>query len=98
MTPNSLNADKVRYYIEKGLLSKRIDHQPEKLLTDIVLPPREIALAILEDTRLSDVYTDEMADEFAENWIVNRHWKVTIGASEVDGWAREWRFDRDYDD
>jgi hypothetical protein len=95
VTPDSLNPDKVRYYVEKGLLSKRIDQQPERLLSELVMPPRTIAFAILEDCRLSDVYNEEMAEEFAKELLVNReYYRVTIRASEVDEWAREWRFDR----
>lgn len=92
---NSLNPDKVRYYVEKGLLLKRIDQEPEKLLSEIAMPPRAVAFAILEDCRLSDVHNEAMAEEFAKELFVDReYYRVTIRASEVDEWAREWRFDR----
>lgn len=47
MPPNSLNPDKVRYYVQRRLIIKRID-ETERILAGFGLPPREIALAILE--------------------------------------------------
>lgn len=91
MMHNSLNPDKVRYYVQIGLIIKRID-ETERILAGPALPPREIALAILEDCRISDVHNEEMAEEFArELGVSGDYHRVTITANAVDAWAFAWR-------
>jgi hypothetical protein len=88
---NSLNPDKVRYYVQIGLIIKRTD-DTERILAGPGLPPREIALAILEDCRLSDVHNEAMAEEFAKELQVDGDYhRVSITANEIDGWAFAWR-------
>jgi hypothetical protein len=98
MLTNSLDPNRVRYYVQIGLILKRID-ETERILADLGLPPRGIALAILEDCRLSDVHNEAMAEEFTkELGVSGEYHRVTITAKEVDGWAFAWRCYKGYDD
>jgi hypothetical protein len=98
MMQNSLNPDRVRYYIEKGLLTKRIDEEPSRLMSELTMPPRQMAFAILEDCRLSDEYNEEMAVAFADEMLTNSLDFRAFCASEIHGWAREWKIEKGYDD
>jgi hypothetical protein len=98
MKPDSLNPDRVRYYVERSVLSKRIDEEPQKLMSELAMPPRDIAFTILEDCRLADVYTEEMVKDFVRELLRNKLDFRAFCASEVHGWAREWRIERGYDD
>jgi hypothetical protein len=76
------------YTVKKYTLSKTIDGGPPKVLSELTLPPRDIALMILEDC-YGRVTNDELIDKLAAAWI--RHsGEIEITANEVHRWMRKY--------
>ena len=88
MNPDSLDPEGVLYTVNKYVLSKTIDGGPPKVLSELTLPPADIALMILNDC-YSDVTHSPMIDKLAKSWI--RHsGEIEITANEVHRWMRKY--------
>jgi hypothetical protein len=87
-TKDSLDPEGVMYTVKKYALSKTIDGGPPKVLSELSLPPRDVALMILNDC-YCDVDYEPLIDRLAKSWI--RHdGQIEITANEVHRWMRKY--------